>query len=40
MGLYIVKNIVEHNGGHIDVSSMPGQGTTFYCYLKENTMTT
>jgi light-regulated signal transduction histidine kinase (bacteriophytochrome) len=35
MGLYIVKNIIEQNGGHIDVTSIPGKGTSFYCYLKE-----
>lgn len=34
MGLYIVKNIIEKNGGFIDVESAPGEGTTFYCYLK------
>lgn len=38
MGLYIVKNIIEKNGGYIDVESEPGQGTTFFCYLKEYEM--
>ena len=34
MGLYIVKNIIEQNGGKVNVTSKPGEGTTFYCYLK------
>jgi len=35
IGLYIVKNIVEKNGGFIEVKSEVNEGTTFYCYLKE-----
>lgn len=35
IGLYIIRNIIEKNGGYIDVDSTPGEGTTFYCYLKE-----
>ncbi len=35
MGLYLIKNIIEKNGGYIKVESTPGEGTTFYCYLKE-----
>jgi signal transduction histidine kinase len=35
IGLYIVRNLVEGNGGSIKVESEPGKGTTFYCYLKE-----
>lgn len=35
IGLYIVKNIVEKNGGHIKVESELNKGTAFYCYLKE-----
>jgi signal transduction histidine kinase len=35
MGLYIVKNIIEKNGGRISVESKPNEGTTFYCFLKE-----
>jgi len=35
MGLYIIKNIIEKNGGYIRIESEPDQGTTFYCYLRE-----
>ena len=35
VGLYIIKNIIEKNGGYIEVESTPGKGTAFYCYLKE-----
>jgi len=35
IGLYLVKSLVEGNGGHIEVESRPGAGTTFLCYLKE-----
>ena len=35
VGLYIIKNIIEKNGGYISVESKPNEGTTFYCYLKE-----
>ncbi len=35
IGLYIIKTIIEKNGGYIDVESTPGEGTTFFCYLKE-----
>ncbi len=34
IGLHIVKNMVEMNGGHIFVSSTPDYGTTFFVYLK------
>jgi two-component system, sensor histidine kinase and response regulator len=34
IGLHIIKNIVEMNGGHIFVSSLLDSGTTFYVYLK------
>ncbi|MDX9745130.1 MAG: ATP-binding protein [Syntrophales bacterium] len=33
MGLSIVYGIVRQNGGFIDVSSIPGRGTTFHVYL-------
>jgi signal transduction histidine kinase len=29
LGLFVVKCIVEAHGGHIEVTSQPGQGTTF-----------
>ncbi len=35
LGLYIIKSIVEKNGGYIQVESQPNIGTTFFCYLKE-----
>jgi PAS domain S-box-containing protein len=34
VGLYIIKNIVEKNGGNIEVESQPNKGTTFRVYLK------
>jgi two-component system CheB/CheR fusion protein len=37
IGLHIVKNMIEKNGGRIVVDSMPDFGTTFYCYLREYT---
>lgn len=35
IGLYLIKNIIEINGGYIKVESTPGKGTTFLCILKE-----
>jgi PAS domain S-box-containing protein len=35
LGLHLVKNMVEKNGGHIRVESAPDAGTTFRVYLKE-----
>lgn len=37
MGLYIVKKMIERNGGYVRVESHPNKGTVFYCYLKEYT---
>ena len=34
IGMHLVKNMVEKNGGHIIVSSAPDQGSTFNLYLK------
>ncbi|MDO1447219.1 PAS domain-containing sensor histidine kinase [Rhodocytophaga aerolata] len=34
VGLYIIKNIVEKNGGTIEIESQPDKGTTFRVYLK------
>lgn len=34
IGLYIVKRIIENNGGRIDVESEQGKGTTFKVYFK------
>lgn len=35
IGLYLIKDIIEKNGGFITVESTPGNGATFNCYLKE-----
>jgi len=35
IGLYLVKNIIEKNQGDVKAESTPGEGTDFYCYLKE-----
>lgn len=35
IGLYIVKRIIENNGGKIEVESELGKGTTFRVYFKE-----
>ena len=35
IGLHLVHNIVQKNGGQIRVESIPDVGTTFTCYLKQ-----
>ncbi|CAA9285372.1 MAG: hypothetical protein AVDCRST_MAG56-4080 [uncultured Cytophagales bacterium] len=37
LGLYLIKNMVEKNGGNIRLDSTVGRGTTVTCYLKEYT---
>lgn len=33
LGLYIVRMLTEAHGGHVDLTSKPGQGSTFRVYL-------
>ncbi|MGK7396612.1 MAG: PAS domain-containing sensor histidine kinase [Candidatus Cyclobacteriaceae bacterium M3_2C_046] len=33
VGLYIIKNLISRNGGHIEVESTVNEGTTFICHL-------
>lgn len=35
LGLFLIKNLIEKNHGHIIVDSTPDVGTTFTLYLKE-----
>ena len=35
MGLYIVKRIIDNHGGHIEVKSEIGKGTTFNIYFQD-----
>lgn len=35
IGLYIIKKMVEKNGGRIEVQSEPGKGTEFTVFLRE-----
>jgi signal transduction histidine kinase len=34
IGLHLIKQIIEKNGGKIKVKSQPGEGTTFFCFLR------
>jgi PAS domain S-box-containing protein len=36
IGLAIVQKAIENHSGHIEVTSTPGSGTTFYIYLKKS----
>jgi signal transduction histidine kinase len=36
IGLYMIKRIVENNGGQIKVESREGEGTTFRVYFKSS----
>jgi two-component system sensor histidine kinase/response regulator len=40
IGLYIVKRIIENNGGRIEVKSDLDKGTTFSLYFKKNNVDT
>jgi signal transduction histidine kinase len=33
MGLYLVNRIVQNHGGHLEVTSVVDEGTTFQIYL-------
>ena len=35
LGLAISKSLIEQHGGHIEVDSEPGRGTTFFLFLPE-----
>lgn len=37
IGLFMIKNLVERNGGKIEVESEPGKGSAFTIFLKEYT---
>ena len=37
LGLTAVQNIIHGHRGHIDVESVPGEGTTFHLFLPDNT---
>jgi PAS domain S-box-containing protein len=35
MGLYLIRNLIEKNGGKIDIESSLNEGTTVKCFFKE-----
>lgn len=35
LGLYVIQTMLQKNGGHIEVTSQPGKGSTFKIFLKE-----
>ena len=37
LGLAIVHSVINKHGGHIEVHSQPGKGSTFHVYLKAST---
>lgn len=34
IGLHLIQQMVEKNGGRIKVKSLPGQGSSFFCFLR------
>jgi PAS domain S-box-containing protein len=38
IGLYLIRSLIEKNGGYIELKSSPDKGTIFYCFLKEYEM--
>jgi len=39
IGLYMVKRMIDNAGGHLEVHSQPGAGTTFFVHLPHATVT-
>lgn len=39
LGLAIVKHILESHGGRISLASIPGEGSTFTCFIPANVLT-
>jgi PAS domain S-box-containing protein len=35
VGLFLIKSLLENNGGYVRMESEPGKGTSVYCYFKE-----
>ncbi|EMR00781.1 PAS domain-containing sensor histidine kinase [Cesiribacter andamanensis] len=34
IGLHLIRQMIEKNGGKIKVKSLPGEGSTFFCFLR------